>query len=154
MPFIIKQSCTAACVLPLKFCPPHNMLHDIDHYPCYYDPLYFPKLHFSVFESAESVKVWLLVGIDDHKNHCQCCHYDYCEVCVDIGNEFIQITIGSRSVLVSHDYIESVSFTFCCLVRLCVLEGSEHSPLDNNPAWLFYPDSHHKENLEHITVPV
>ena len=47
-----------------------------------------------------------------------------------------------------------MSFTFCCLVRLCVLEGSEHSPLDNNPAWLFYPDSHHKENLEHITVPV
>ena len=62
MHFINKWACMAAHVLVYEDCPPHDTMHETDDYPMYYDALYFPELHLSMFKTLETVKAWLLVG--------------------------------------------------------------------------------------------
>ena len=66
MPYIDKQPCKSAWVA-LEACPPHEIIHKIDDY-LYYDACNFPEIHKNYFETAETVKSWLLTELDNHKN--------------------------------------------------------------------------------------
>jgi len=52
-PFLVKMPSIVACVLDDDLCPPHNIVHDIGPYPAYYDPLYFPHLHASIYATVQ-----------------------------------------------------------------------------------------------------
>ena len=60
MPFLCKQPSRLPHVLCASQCPPDNVYHDIFEYPVYYDALYSPADHVSLFENEESVCNWLL----------------------------------------------------------------------------------------------
>ena len=47
-------------VLNASKCPPHNVVHDLCQYGEYYDPLYSPADHSSLFDSESSVCAWVL----------------------------------------------------------------------------------------------
>ena len=61
MPFLCKHPSMLPRALCASQCPPHNVFHSITEYPEYYDPLYFPKCHVSLFETEQSVCAWTVV---------------------------------------------------------------------------------------------
>ena len=73
MPFVTKQPCKTTRVLSFDACPPHNVPHKICEYPLYYDACYFPELHKEIFETGDSVKLWLVIGLIDHSRFCESC---------------------------------------------------------------------------------
>ena len=73
MPFHCKQSSMLSCVLCTSQCPPNNVFHEICEYPVYYDALYSPADHVSLFEKKELVCHWLLDGLLDHFSACSSC---------------------------------------------------------------------------------
>ena len=146
MPFINKRACMAACVSVYEDCSPHNTMHETDDYPLYYDALYFPELHLSTFKTMETVKAWLLAGIGIHEISCRCAPNDDATFSVEIKSDCFRISLGVQEALITADYIESASFTFCHLARM-----TANSPLNRNPAWIMYSETHYKENLECIT---
>ena len=61
--FLVKQPSVVCRVLSSNLCPPHDVLHDIETYPLFYDPLYYPQYHLHVFSTAENFCSWLQLGI-------------------------------------------------------------------------------------------
>jgi hypothetical protein len=55
MDFFSKQPSVVARVMNATGCPPHDMLHNIEDYSVFYDPLYFPQLYLSIFESEKKL---------------------------------------------------------------------------------------------------
>ena len=69
MPFLFKQPSVLPHILSTSQCPPH-VLHDVTEYPLYYDPLYSPADHTTLFESEQSVCQWLWHGLVVHQVGC------------------------------------------------------------------------------------
>lgn len=69
MPFLCKKPSVVARVLCATQCPPHDVFHFIDDYPCYYDACYFPQYHASIF----AVCAWLSASLEAHSLNC-CVH--------------------------------------------------------------------------------
>ena len=61
------------CALCASKCPPHNVFHSVTEYPEYYDPIYFPKCHVSLFESEVAICAWLLNKLQIHSILCTSC---------------------------------------------------------------------------------
>ncbi|KAG1750870.1 hypothetical protein EDB19DRAFT_1677336 [Suillus lakei] len=53
--FIPKLPSVKSRVLPYKLCPPHDVIHDLESYPTYYDALYYPHYpsHSRIVSSLE-----------------------------------------------------------------------------------------------------
>jgi hypothetical protein len=67
--------------------------HDIEDFPLYYDPLYYPDYHQSLFDVERAVCLWLLKGL---KNHFMSCpknqfydDYDNVQVFDDDANDYV-----------------------------------------------------------------
>ena len=58
--FVSKHPSVVSCTSCTSKCPPHNVFHSVTKYPEYYDPLYFPECHVSLFESETAICAWLL----------------------------------------------------------------------------------------------
>ena len=127
----------AAHVLAYEDCPPHNIMHETNDYPLYYNALYFPKLHLSIFETLETVKAWLVAGIAEHKINCGCTPNNDGTFSVVITDDHFQISLRVQEASFTANYIESASFSFWCLARMA--------------AWIMYSETHYKENLGCIT---
>jgi len=61
--FLVKQPSVVCCVLNSDLRPPHDLLHDIQTYPLFYDALYYPQYHLHVFSTAESFCSWLQLSL-------------------------------------------------------------------------------------------
>ena len=73
MTFLSKQPSIVPRVLCVLHCPPDNVLHQIEDYPFFYDPCYYPHDFVSMFATEESVCAWLTNGL---QNPCvNCCGY-------------------------------------------------------------------------------
>ena len=82
--FLNKSPCTVPRQLDEASCPPEGM-HNIADYPLYYDPLYFPHEHSSVFETPENFVAWLSRSLNSHHIHCADCDLEFvgCVALVD-----------------------------------------------------------------------
>ena len=71
--FLVKQPSVVCRVLSSDFCPPHDVLHDIETYPLFYDSLYYPQYHLRVFSTAENFCSWLQSSLTSHRDLCPTC---------------------------------------------------------------------------------
>ena len=73
MLFVLKHPSVVPHALCASKCPTHNVFHSATEYPQYYDPLYFPKCHVSLFESEVAICVWLLNNLQIYSIVCSSC---------------------------------------------------------------------------------
>ena len=92
--FLVKQSSVVCRVLSSDLCPPHDVLHDIETYPLFYDPLYYPQYHLRIFSTAENFCSWLQSSLTSPRDLCLMCSplfqttsvvYDGLALCVQVG---------------------------------------------------------------------
>jgi hypothetical protein len=57
--FLVKQPSMKSRVLNYELCPPHDLVHDLESYPTFYDPLYYPHYHPYTFSTPENLCAWL-----------------------------------------------------------------------------------------------
>ncbi|KAG2078586.1 hypothetical protein BDR04DRAFT_322851 [Suillus decipiens] len=77
-----KQPSVVTRLLEFDACPPHDAVHDIQHYPLYYDALHFPQYHVQVFASSDNFCAWLsdvfappIMSSLQPKNWASPCHF-------------------------------------------------------------------------------
>ena len=75
-------------------CPPVNT-NLVDDYPNYYDPLYFPHLHLSVFENSLNFCNWLASALNSHKLMCHHCPI-FEDVCIFYNGMIVSIACNAR----------------------------------------------------------
>ncbi|KAG2137734.1 hypothetical protein BD769DRAFT_1435872, partial [Suillus cothurnatus] len=107
-PFLTKYPSHVPRVLDAVACPPHNLCHLIESYPLYYDPVYYPQFHTSVFATSENFCLWLRVSLSTHCNACLTCRSKFPS---DVSS------LLSVSVL-SDAWFESPGYSHCKLLRL------------------------------------
>ena len=138
MVFLVKQPSELPRVLSASHCPPNNVLHDISEFPLYYDPLYYPTCFSSIFSSPIKVCEWLLNGLQVHFDFCSSCivlqaglepFVDDARYCASI----FEIRFRCLRIHIPISYIESSSFSFCCLHALLVEKSNKfHTTFCNN----------------------
>ena len=124
-------------------CPPIETPHFAEDYPYYYDPLYFPHLHPSIFDNADHFSHWLASALNDHHRYCYRCITPM-DVCVFYDGMVIVITCSGRSVVLSLQSLENVSYHHCAvfskIVQRDLLTMSDYLPLRTSdfPLWFYY----------------
>ena len=117
MPFLCKQPSVVPRVLSTSKCPPHNVVHDLCQYDNYYDPLYSPADHSSLFDSESSVCAWVLDGLQNHRVACGSCSLSTPRIStvkwqVSVSFEEFRVEISSCFIHVPFSYVESPYFLF------------------------------------------
>ena len=144
MPFLFKQPSVLPHVLSTSQCPPHDVLHDQIEYPLFYDTLYLPADHTTLFDSEQSVCQWPQHGLVIHLVECsqnsQTTSFFsemICRAC--FSSNFFEIESLQLHFCVPISYIESSTFSFCGLY-CCLLTFTDinHSSLlvHHHPLWL------------------
>ena len=138
-------------------CPPVETLHLIDDYPHYYDPLYFPHLHPSIFENSHNFCNWLASALNNHRLLCHRCPV-LKNVCVFYDGMIISITCNARSVSISLQALQSARYRHCSVL----LKITEHDPSNVSqsllsktsdlPSWFFYSPELLKLQLTPISM--
>ena len=124
-------------------CPPIETAHTVDDYPLYYDPLYFPDLHPSIFDNPHNCCHWLASALNDHHLHCRRCGV-YTDVCVFYDGMLIAVTCSGRSVFLSLESLENTSYQHCMVFSKIAqrppLNVSDFLPLKafDFPPWFYY----------------
>ena len=121
MLFLSKKPSVVPRVLCASECPPHNVLHEIDDYPRFYEPTYFPCYYDSIFVSEESVCGWLLSSLQNHSENC-CTHSQHIYHAIVTSDHkissitnFFHFFLDGVHFSVPFDYIESPLFSFLSL---------------------------------------
>ena len=96
-------------------CPPVDTPHDVDDYPHYYDPLYFPHLHLSMFENPSNFCNWLASALDNHQLLCHRCPHVK-NVCVFYDGMIISIACNGHSVVLSLQTLQSAQYCHCTVL--------------------------------------
>ena len=118
MGFLFKQPSVQPCILCASHCPPHDVLHEIDDFPLYYNPLYYPLYNTSVFKTKVSVCLWILEELKIHLISCQSCAplpgvlKDF-EDGVSFFYPYFRVAFAGTCLLVPFEYVESPFFSFC-----------------------------------------
>jgi hypothetical protein len=113
-------------ILCASQCPPHNVYHEIEQFPSrlYYNPVYFPSYHVSLFETEETVCQWLLKGLQDHiLVRCSCLQLpdsfqkSECDDKVCYKSSVFHVKFHGLCLLVPLAYVECSFFSFCRLLH-------------------------------------
>ena len=120
MPFLCKQPSVVPRALSASKCPPHNIVHDLCQYEDYYNPLYSPADHSSLFDSELSICAWVLDSLQNHHVVCGSCSSS--TPCIStikwqVSFCFEEFEISSCFIHIPFSYIESPYFSFCHLYR-------------------------------------
>jgi Helitron helicase-like domain at N-terminus len=158
-----KQPCTVTRVLELAECPPDEIPHDPCDYPHYYDPIYFPSIHETVFQNPKTICSWLSRSMKEHWMRCNSCDKPGVTSCsVSFNADHFTLTCGQKSVSLLVSDIESEGFSYCRVSRKLYSEqapgGTEqydfNLTLSNNPCWFYFEDMQYETSLNQLSVPV
>jgi hypothetical protein len=160
MSFFNKRACTVPRVLSLEKCPPDEVPHMPSEYPLYYDALYFPEFHPSVFETPDSFCRWLTEAVSDHLNGfraCSCTSFIF-PFAIDYRQGCFNVTFGPHSMLLSTADVESSSFTVCRTLRRLVtfkepFDTARAVLLNGDPTWCYRPDHEISRALMDLSAP-
>ncbi|KAI5980519.1 hypothetical protein EDC04DRAFT_2860007 [Pisolithus marmoratus] len=139
--FLHKQPCVASC-------PPDGPHIPAD-YPLYYDPLYYPHEHVSIFETPIKFVTWLSKSLKSHHVHCVNCELEFAG-CILFNNYSLKVSYALYCVCLmkSPEYFASASYTHCLAcspslnIAACVAQQ-----MDRLPSWLQYSESVYMLNL-------
>jgi hypothetical protein len=139
MSFIIKQPSLLSRVSNASDCPPDNVEHIASDYPAFYDALYFPEDHFSIFETESFFCEWLLERVSHHSCTCHSCpQVPPCLRKVDWNNQVFYengcFTINFYGICttISINDVQSSFFSFCRLHRRFFPVSCEGRPVCGN----------------------
>ena len=118
-------------------------------FPIYYDALYFPHLHPSVFETPDSFCRWLSTAVKNHQSglHACSCMSLTLPFSIDHIDRHFRVTFGQHSTCLSTADVESCSFTVCRMLRQLLtivdppFETAKDVLLNDNPTWCYRPDA-------------
>ena len=149
MPFLCKQPCLQPRVLSASQCPPHDVVHDVSQFPDFYDALYYPMDHPSLFVSEQNVCAWLSDGLRAHFSRCFFCSsskFSSPEVIWNISYRCGDFCFQYKAcqLHVTFSYIESSSFSFCRLFHSLFdfihddgnLAAKGKQVVEKKPTWL------------------
>jgi hypothetical protein len=132
-------------------------------YPVYYDALYFPELHPSVFETADSFCHWLSKAVRDHQCGLHACGCTSLLLPLPFGIDYIDghfnVIFGQHSMSFSRADVESPTFTVCRTIRRLVslvdepFVTSRVVLLNENPTWCYRPDPEISQALMDLPLP-
>ena len=165
MAFLEKSPCRRACALDIRDCPPSGKFHNIKDYPVYYDPLYHPLDYPSLFETPDTVCVWLLLALQAHPAQCYSCSRARFHGHVSYADNVFEIhVVASHSVSLGKQALESASYHHCHIFRMIdeILSKTNDNSVaqcfcrvvEDDPPWLFYSDEHYENALSALSVPV
>jgi hypothetical protein len=157
-PFLVKMPSIVARVLDDDLCPPHNIVHDIGPYPAYYDPLYFPHLHASIYATAYSFCRWLHNSLRMHCAAClRCVSIDAAVTNVLFDGVFLCVVVDGVHKMFERAHFESQFYIPCSVFRqfnpnhgdVVPTAGSlAHLTQHKDPFWFHYAESCYVENLQ------
>jgi hypothetical protein len=106
-----KLACTRPRVLDDYLCPPDDVPHEVEDYPAYYTPLYFPSLFPHVFSDSSAISTWLQ----------NCISAEVHPLNVSVRFEFgFHVTIQYHGMFtLSAVDVSSSLFTFSNIVHCC-----------------------------------
>lgn len=157
MPFVVKIPSKVARVLTIEACPPHDEIHETNDFPIFYDPCYYPELYPQIFETVDSVTIWLRHALRDHFVRCLDCSCKQIPIRVQNNGECIQLLSGITQFDITSDEIGVALFSFCRLVNSLTSKmrsktGDSLKIMERNPLWMSYPTCYHIENLNVLNV--
>jgi len=119
-PFLTKYPSHVPRVLDAVACPPHNLCHLIESYPLYYDPVYYPQFHTSVFATSENFCLWLRVSLSTHCNACLTCRSKFPSdvsslLSVSVLSDGVSLCVCIDNVPMTFDraWFESPGYSHC-----------------------------------------
>ena len=131
--------------------------HETANYPRYYDPLYYPREHTTIFETPKNFVDWLSKTLNSHHLSCMNCDLKF-SGCVAFDDSRLKIFHCPYPICLtkSLDYFASADYTHCLL--LSDLKVPVDSPfltvaacmelqMSGLPRWLQYSESVYKCNL-------
>ena len=118
----MKLPCHLARVLHEEGAPSHE-LHDINHYPHYYDALYHPQCHSATFESPAKFCTWLKTSLASHSQFCLMCRYVSFRGCVSYDGVCITVSYQQMSISIALNEIADTNYRHC--VVFCKLSSRE-----------------------------
>jgi hypothetical protein len=163
MPFLRKQPCTVSRVLSIADIPPHDVPHSHCEYAYYYDPLYFPQYHASIFDDKDNTCSWLQLGFEKHVRDCLSCDVPRFPpngvLLVQYMRGSFMLSTAGQDLYLAVEAIESPSFTFCRSSRLlsiralpvAVWNQTVQNVLSELPPWFFCSDDHYTLSLASVS---
>jgi hypothetical protein len=165
--FLLKQPSKKTRVLNYDLCPPHNVVHDVELYPVYYDALYFPHYHPGVFATPDNFCLWLHACLSSHREVCLSCRPLYNTTTVFYDGSAVCVRIDNTSIRLLTSFFESAFYSHCSVFRYqrylhftgsgSVTAVNETtacriaSHTDVVPSWLTYTDDYVRSQL--IALP-
>jgi hypothetical protein len=130
-------------------------------YPIYYNALYFPELHPSIFEMADSFCHRLSKAVRDHQCGLHACSCTSLVLLfgIDYIDGSFNVTLGQHSMSFLRTDVEWSSFTVCrtiCQLLAVVddlFDRIRHVLLDQNPIWCYRPNPEISRALMELPVP-
>ena len=155
------------------------MIHDIDLFPKYYDPIYHPCCHPKLFETPMAVKEWIESALNSHDDDCHRClskhinssfrysvqwRESYFVVCTFLNGKLKQCTVSPKE-LISHNYthcwllsrLHGKTFPLKSDVKIAPLlenEGIFNVVAKEDPSWLYHSDAFYRLLLSQVSVSV
>ena len=115
--FLSKHPSSCPRVLDATDCPPHNILHDIQTYPLFYDALYYPQYTESVYATAEKFCCWLQLSLASHCNSlCLRCGPLYRSVAVVFDGVGLS-SVDDISMTFTRAHFESAAYMHCSVFK-------------------------------------
>jgi len=110
---------TVARVLDAGDHPPHNMLHDIESYPLFYDPLYYPRFYPHIFCASRSFCSRLQGSLLSHRESCTSCRGGHGHVTATFNDNRLSVDVRGVSMSFSTAYFEAADYSHCRLFARC-----------------------------------
>jgi len=143
--------------------PPHDVLHSPCEYAYYYDALYFPQFHASIFDDENNVCSWLQLGFEKHARDCSSCDVPRVPANGVLVVQYMQgsfvLSSAGQDLYLSVEAIESPSFTFCRSSRVLLIRAlpaamwnqTLQNVLSEHPPWFFCSEDHYAILLDSVS---
>ena len=115
--FLVKQPSVACRVLNSDLCPPHDLLHDIESYPIFYDALYYPQYHLCVFSTPENFYSWLQLCISSHRELCSTCSPLFQTTSVVHDGLALCVRVDDVAMTFARSHFESAMYSHCSIFK-------------------------------------
>jgi len=159
-----KRPSVISRVLDADDCPPHDVIHDINDYPKFYDALYYPQWYPQFFLSPNKCSMWLERCLNEHVSKCYNCKSEHVVQVQIVSDEFRVMRNDGNICNLSILALESALYSHCSLFaefakisrsRNTIMDGQTRMWLMNeNPRWMVLGEEIYMANLIDLPATV
>ncbi|KAG1834029.1 hypothetical protein F4604DRAFT_1963829 [Suillus subluteus] len=168
--FLVKQPSIKTRILNPKLCPPHDLVHAIESYPTYYDPLYYPHYYPQIFSTPEKFCAWLQACLSSHGDMCGSCRSIYKSTAVLYDGSALCVWVDDTFLTFPRSHFESPLYSHCSVFRRLSSLHDAAAPstgavrvtaasciasrVDDDPSWFAYPDDGLRTHLLALSAAI